>query len=168
MGLMAWFKSLAAGKAEENPATVAPSAGPVAATATSAAAAKEEDGVVAGLNFKTAIDAHMKWKIRLQQYVQGQSEEDLKVEAVSRDDQCLLGKWIQSVGSERFGGLREFQEMKMEHARFHLCAGDVLACAQAGDGEGAMQKLHSGDYVRASERVKLHLARLYVQVSQGH
>jgi hypothetical protein len=164
MGMLDWFKALAAGKAAEAPAAPAATAAQ-AGGAPPSAPVEEGEGVVAGLNFKTAIDAHMKWKIRLEQYIQGKSQEDLKVEVISRDDQCPLGKWIHSAGSNRFGHLREFQEMKMEHSRFHLCAGDVLACAVAGDAEGAMQKLRSGDYVRASERVKLHLARLYVQVT---
>jgi len=161
MGLMDWFRNLAAGKQDEVPAPVA--AAPEAQVA--GAPEQEEEGVIAGLNFKTAIDAHMKWKVRLERCLESDNEEGLKVDLVSRDDQCPLGKWIHGVGGERFGNLREFQEMKMEHSRFHLCAGDVLACCVAGDKEGAGNKLRSGDYTRASERVKLHLARLYVQVS---
>lgn len=158
MGLMDWFRGLAAGRVEEAPVApdVAVSADP---------AGQEEEGTVAGLNFKTAIDAHMKWKVRLERCLENGNDEGLKVEVVSRDDQCPLGKWIQGPGGERFGHLREFQEMKMEHARFHLRAGDVLACCLAGDKEGASAKLRSGDYTKASERVKLHLARLYVQLS---
>lgn len=160
MGMMDWFKSLAAGKFTDDQAPEAP-----AGAAVAAATEKDGDGVIAGLNFKTAIDAHMKWKVRLEKCLENDNEEGLQVEVVSRDDQCPLGKWIQGPGGERFGHLREFQEMKMEHARFHLNAGDVLACCLAGDKEGAGHKLRSGDYTRASERVKLHLARLYVQVA---
>lgn len=165
MGLMDWFKNLAAGKPAEDfvsTDTAAPAQAPAAGTP----AVQEEEGTVAGLNFKTAIDAHMKWKVRLERCMESDNEEGLKVDVVSRDDQCPLGKWIHGIGGERFGNLREFQEMKMEHSRFHLCAGDVLACCMAGDKEGASQKLRSGDYTRASERVKLHLARLYVQVTK--
>jgi hypothetical protein len=159
MGLMDWFKGLATGKFTDEPP---PLAAPIGE-----APAREEDGTVAGLDFKTAIDAHMKWKVRLERCLESDNEEGLKVEVVSRDDQCMLGKWIQGAGGERFGHLREFQEMKMEHARFHLNAGDVLACCLAGDKEGATRKLRAGDYTKASERVKLHLARLYVQVANN-
>lgn len=150
MGLLDWFRGLAAGKSVAMPPP----------------AAAEDPGVtVAGLDFKTAIDAHMKWKVRLERCIDNDNEEGLQVEVISRDDQCPLGRWIVGAGGERFGHLREFQEMKVEHARFHLCAGDVLTCCLAGDKEGAVQKLRSGDYIRASERVKLLLARLYVQLS---
>ena len=158
MGLMDWFKNLAAGKPAEAPP-------PAPAPQHPSAPVQEEEGLVAGLNFKTAIDAHMKWKVRLEKCMQNDNDEGLQVDLVSRDDQCPLGQWIHGIGGARFGNLREFQEMKMEHARFHLCAGDVLACCLAGDKEGAGQKLRSGEYTRASERVKLHLARLYVHVT---
>ncbi len=165
MGMLDWFKALAGGRAAEAPVVAAaPAAG---ASAAVAPADDREAGVIAGLNFKSAIDAHMKWKVRLEHRIKDDNHEKLQVEMVSRDDRCQLGQWIHGPGGERFGHLREFQEMKMEHARFHLSAGDVLACCLAGDKEGARDKLRAGDYTRASERVKLHLARLYVQVSDA-
>jgi Chemoreceptor zinc-binding domain len=163
MGIRDWFKALARGQDIPRPDVQARQAADIAAPAASTAAEEE----YAGLNFKTAIDAHMKWKSRLEQYINGTSEENLSVEGISRDDQCVLGKWIHSTGGQRFGNLREFQELKMDHARFHLCAGDVLTCAVAGDKQGAFDKLRSGDYSQASERVKLHLARLYVQLTSA-
>ncbi len=163
MGLMDWFKAIAGGK-NVDPGTPATQAIPPVPPPTQVD--NLEAGVIAGLNFKSAIDAHMKWKVRLERCINDNNEEKLKVDIVSRDDQCPLGMWIHGPGGQRFGNLREFQEMKMEHSRFHLCAGDVLTCCLAGDKEGATEKLRSGDYTRASERVKLHLARLYVQVSE--
>ncbi len=159
MGLLDWFKSLASGQDAAEPTSTA------AATGDEAPADDPDSGMIAGLDFKGAINAHMAWKVRLEKCIQGGNEENLQVETVSRDDQCVLGKWIQGVGGQKFGALREFQEMKMEHMRFHLCAGDVLTCCLAGDTEGAVDKLRAGDYSRASSRVKLHLSRLYVQLT---
>lgn len=122
---------------------------------------------LAGLNFMTAIDAHMKWKTRLENYIQGTSSEDLKVEVVCRDDQCPLGKWIYSTGGERFGSIDTFGEMKGQHALFHQCAGRILETAQAGKKDEAMRLLQYGDYVRASEQVKRLLAKLYVRLNAG-
>jgi len=164
MGLFDWFKGVAGGKEAGQSSAGVPTATPVAAPEP----VPEDDadsGVVAGLNFKTAIDAHMAWKSRLMKVIEGTQTEELDVEVVSRDDQCLLGKWINGPGSRKFGSLREFQELKMDHARFHLSAGDILSCALAGDKEGAETSLRNGGYIRDSERVKLHLARLYVKLS---
>ena len=122
---------------------------------------------VAGLNFKSAVDAHMKWKMRLDAYINGSSSENLDAGVVCRDDQCPLGKWIYGRGGGEFGYSETFFDMKAHHAHFHRCAGDIVLAAQAGDKGKARQLLHHGDYVHASERVKKLLARLFVLVSDG-
>lgn len=155
MGMLDWFKSIIRG--EES----APAASPAAA------GAADQSSELAGLNFKTAVDAHMKWKVRLESYINGSSEEQLKVEVVCRDDQCPLGKWIYDKGGEKFGFSETFFDMKAHHALFHRSAGGVLAAAQAGEKAAALKLLHSGDYVKASERVKMLLARMFVIASEG-
>lgn len=137
------------------------------AQASFAAPADDEKAAeIAGLNFMGAIDAHMKWKARLYTYIQGTSFEDLKVELVSRDDQCALGKWIQGPGGQRYRSIETFAEIKRYHADFHRCAGKVLATAQAGHKEEALEMLQHGDYLRNSERVKMLLAKLFVQLHE--
>ncbi|MBU0753425.1 MAG: CZB domain-containing protein [Gammaproteobacteria bacterium] len=152
MGLMDWFKKIAGGTEASG-------------AADGAAPADGQTAEVGGLNFMTAIDAHMKWKTRLENYINGTSQEDLKVEVISRDDQCPLGKWIYGSGSESYGAIQTFGDMKAMHAHFHTCAGQVLTTAQQGRKDEALRMLDHGDYVRASERVKMQLARLYVQIS---
>ena len=166
MGLMDWFRQVALGKSGDDVA-VPETAAPAPAGAAPAAAAAAGSAEVGGLNFKSAVDAHMKWKMRLEDYINGTSTEDLKVDVVCRDDQCPLGKWIYSRGGSEFGYSETFFEMKVHHAHFHRCAGDVLQTAQSGYKDKAMQMLHQGDYVRASERVKRMLARLFVLVVDG-
>jgi hypothetical protein len=153
MGMLDWFKNIVGG--DKNP------------TAPEVGAADDKGAELAGLNFKTAVDAHMKWKVRLESYINGTSTEQLKVEVVCRDDQCPLGKWIYDMGGEKFGYSETFFDMKAHHALFHLSAGDVLTAAQAGDSAGARKLLHGGDYVKASERVKMLLARMFVIASEG-
>ena len=134
------------------------------------AALKPADDAAAefgGLNFKTAIDAHMKWKTRLESYIDGTSKEDLKVEVVSRDDQCPLGKWIYSTGGSQFGGIDTFTEMRSHHSAFHQCAGKILSAAQSGKKAEALHLLHHCDYSLASAKVKRLLAKLYVRLNPG-
>ncbi|MBI4989360.1 MAG: CZB domain-containing protein [Rhodocyclales bacterium] len=149
MSALDWFKRVLGQKAEE------------AALPLPADASAE----LAGLNFMTAIEAHIKWKSRLENYIQGTSTEDLKVEVVCRDDQCPLGKWIYGTGGERFGTIDTFGDMKGHHALFHQCAGRILETAQAGKKDEALRLLQYGDYVRASEQVKRQLAKLYVRLN---
>ncbi len=153
MGIFDWFKRVSTGDAgQQDAGTVAD---------------EMPDATIGGLNFMTAIDAHMKWKTRLEDYINGSSGEDLRVEAVCRDDVCTLGKWIHGTGGEQFADIEAFGEMKDQHAQFHACAGRVVGVAQSGRADDAMRMLQHGDYVRASERVKMLLARLYVQIAEG-
>jgi hypothetical protein len=153
MGMLDWFKGIMRGDS--------------AVESTPVAAGDDTGMELAGLNFKTAVDAHMKWKVRLESYIAGTSTEQLKVDVVCRDDQCPLGKWIYDKGGEKFGFSETFFDMKAHHAHFHRCAGDVLAATQSGDAAAALKLLHSGDYVKASERVKMLLARMFVMASEG-
>lgn len=152
MGILNWFKQ------------------PPSAAADHAAPPRAEGGdhgaELGGLNFMAAIDVHMKWKGRLEGYIQGTSREDMHVDQISRDDQCQLGQWIHGAGAAQYGTLDTFAEMRAQHAHFHICAGKVLATAKEGRKQDALHMLAHGDYLRASERVKMLLAKLYVQIAE--
>lgn len=155
MGMLDWFKGVMRGETQT-------------ADAGAAGQATDDKGAeLAGLNFKTAVDAHMKWKVRLESYINGTSSEQLDVAVVSRDDCCPLGKWIYDKGGEKFGFTDTFFDVKAHHAHFHRCAGSVLAAAQAGEKDKALNLLRGGDYVRSSERVKMLLARMFVIAAEG-
>jgi len=149
MGLLDWFRS-AAKPGGENPdiSTVPEAAG--------------ESAETAGLNFKDAVMAHQRWKTRLQACIDGTSQEKLDAATVSRDDQCVLGEWINGTGAEKFGGVRAFAQLKAEHAQFHLLAGEVLAAAYAGRKAEAEQTLRAA-FAQSSARVQVHLASLFLE-----
>ncbi|MCO4758202.1 MAG: CZB domain-containing protein [Oceanospirillaceae bacterium] len=137
------------------------SAGPVAA-----ADSVEEEA--AGLNFRSAIEAHQEWKVKLQSALDNDSANELSVANLCRDDLCMLGKWIHGSGGQQFGEVELFQKLRQDHARFHQCAGSVLEMVQSGEGvkkEAAQKELSSGAYVAASQDVILDLAQLYQTVS---
>lgn len=115
----------------------------------------------AGLNFRTAIAAHQKWKQRLQAVVDGTSVEVLSVPVVCRDDQCVLGKWIHGPSATAFAAMEQFVRLKKNHAFFHMCAGKVLSLAQEKNHDAARRELESGNYARVSQDVVLDLATMY-------
>ena len=151
MGLLNWFQHLASTSGHD---------GEPAPTA------DDHGAEVGGLNFMAAIDVHMKWRARLESYIQGASREELRVELISRDDQCQLGQWIHGAGKDQYGTLDTFAELRAQHAHFHVCAGKVLISAKDGHKQDALHMLSHGDYLRASERIKMLLAKLYVQIAE--
>ncbi len=99
-----------------------------------------------------AITAHVKWKIRLQDYLNGMSNEQLDPMIVCRDDQCTLGKWIHGPALKHFHHHDEFQTLRADHAQFHFIAGNVVKKVQENDRAGA-DALMENEYARASHKV---------------
>lgn len=117
---------------------------------------------IQGLNFKGAIDAHVKWKQRLESFIKGESQEKLEVENVFVDNKCVLGKWIYGDGAKLCG--HDLDDLKETHASFHRNAGLVLSAALEGNKEKALEMLDEGDYATYSNRVKKQLLQLYVKL----
>lgn len=115
--------------------------------------------VLAEIDIDTAIAAHENWKLRLQNYLEGKSSEDLKAEVVCLDDRCDLGKWLHGPGQMRLGAYPAFSMLVARHKYFHLQASSVVALAQSGDKNKASQTLGSS-YRHASNQVVLLLKEL--------
>lgn len=149
---MGWLSSLFGGSSE-------------AKEFTDIEAANEEVG---GLNFKTALEAHIKWKLRLKGVIDGTGTEVLDPRVVSKDDQCVLGKWLYSDGQKKFGNLPAFKDVVNAHAHFHKCAGHTLELALEGKNTEAEKELVGGEFAKASLNVSRHLMRLWRDVGIEH
>lgn len=104
------------------------------------------------IDITEAINAHMKWKARLQSCLDGTSEEVLDPRVICRDDLCALGKWIHGPALNHFHGDESLEILRADHAQFHNIAGNVITKIQQNDINGAMT-LFSGEYVKASRKV---------------
>jgi hypothetical protein len=116
---------------------------------------------IGGLNFKTALEAHIKWKMRLMAVVDGTGTEVLDPCIISQDNQCVLGKWLYDQGSNDYGNHPEFKELVSAHTHFHKCAGHVLNLALDGKTEDARKEIEGGAYALASLATSRHLMRLW-------
>lgn len=111
------------------------------------------------INIPECIDAHMKWKGRLQKYLDGTSEEKLDPMVVCRDDQCVLGKWIHGPALNHFHNDEGFHKLRADHANFHYIAGTVIKKVQENDLPGS-DALMKNEYARASREVIQDLTEL--------
>ncbi|MFY9261530.1 MAG: CZB domain-containing protein [Gallionella sp.] len=123
--------------------------------------AEDKDKEIGGLNFKTALEAHLKWKVRLMGVIDGSSSESIDPNIVSRDDQCVLGKWLHGDGEKQFKNQPGFQNVVIAHAHFHRCAGHTLDLALDGKTEEAAAEIAGGAFAKASLEVSRHLMRLW-------
>lgn len=121
--------------------------------------AKSAAAILAEIDIDTAIAAHENWKLRLQNYLNGNSTETLQPEVICLDDRCDLGKWLHGPGGQRLGKYPAFSVLVARHKYFHVQASNVVALAQTNDKAKAIQTLE-GSYRHASSQVVLLLKEL--------
>ena len=115
------------------------------------------------ISFYDAIEAHLAWKQRLNEYLEGVSKKELQPQTVCLDNLCELGKWIHGSGKDRFGQIELFKQLTAEHAEFHLRASKVVAAHL--DGNTALaQKMLSEDFATQSYKTISCLTKLHFQV----
>ncbi len=93
--------------------------------------AREEDS----FDFHAARAAHLSWKMRLRDFLDGKKSMHNE-EAVSHRD-CALGKWLYGFAMDEYGYIEEMQVMEKLHEKMHSVIKDVVSLRNAGDDENA-------------------------------
>ncbi len=115
------------------------------------------------INFFEAVEAHVAWKRRLGDYLNGRSDEQMNSQYICRDNLCVLGKWIHGPGKTRFNKIELFRQLLEEHAEFHKQAALVVEAHQAGKTAQAESMLADG-FARQSKKTVDCLVKLHAQV----
>jgi methyl-accepting chemotaxis protein len=101
-------------------------------------------------SFIDAENVHAKWKMRLVQFVGGQSHEDFDETTVSCDDKCDLGKWIHGP-AVKYSSSKEYKDLRTSHAEFHKAVGAIVHCVYEQKPDEAKRKL-GGDFAASSKK----------------
>ena len=117
------------------------------------------------MNFDDAIAAHIKWKIRLNQFIDGTGMEKLQSATVGKDNLCDLGKWIYGDGL-KYKSLPPYQDLVKKHANFHVCAAEVVKKVEGGDKNGAKSAL-GGPFAVASKETVTAIMDLKKEAARG-
>jgi methyl-accepting chemotaxis protein len=136
----------------------------IAAGAGAQLALADKTAKQATTHFDDAIAAHIKWKIRLGQFIDGTGTEKLDSNVVCQDNQCALGKWIYGDGTA-YKNAVHYGELQTEHANFHRCAGDVVRKVENKDLTGAKSIL-AGEFVDAAKGTVSAIMALKGEIGQ--
>lgn len=117
------------------------------------------------IDLAEAVEAHIAWKMRLQNYVDGKSAEKLDPMMIRRDDQCKLGQWIQGPGMDHFHDSPAFHELRADHAQFHFVAGNIVQSIHDNN-RAAAEASMKGEYARISHKVVIALTELNQLVAE--
>ena len=116
-------------------------------------------------SFDDAINAHIKWKVRLVDYIKGKSNEELEVDKVSCDDKCDLGRWLYGPAMHH-ARLPEYRDLKSSHASFHRSVGDIVQCVHDHHADKAMDML-GGEFFQLSSQTVRAIKSLQHKVEGG-
>ena len=120
----------------------------------------QKEQKLSGLKLQQVMDAHMAWKGKLQKVLDGTSAEKIDLQIASEDCHCFLGKWFYGEGEALYGRMPEYESARRAHAKFHVCAGEVLTQHMLGNDEEA-ERLLNTKYRSASNRNQLELVNLF-------
>lgn len=118
-------------------------------------------------DINAAVHAHMAWKRRIREVIDGSSTESLSPENLAMDNQCVLGKWIYEQGAKVFGNEPEYQQLRAVHAHFHVCAAAALTQAQEGLRRQALENIETGDMAAVSRDTVNCLTQMYQKARQA-
>jgi len=119
-----------------------------------------------GLDIKTAMAAHENWKLRLQAYLEGRSNEEFLPEVICFDNRCDLGRWIYGKGQANLGRFAGFTALLEHHKMFHYAASNVVSMSQAGK-EAEARKMLDGSFDAFSKAVGKDLEGLHLIVKHS-
>jgi len=87
------------------------------------------------MDFDQAIAAHAAWKEKLRDYLR-KRDGSFKPAEIGMDTKCPLGQWIHGEGS-KYVELPEYSTLRLEDARFHKAAAEVVRRAHSGESASA-------------------------------
>jgi hypothetical protein len=104
------------------------------------------------MDFSKAIEAHINWKRKLVDFISGKGDE-LDPNNAAKDSMCDVGKWIHTEGT-KYEKIPEYQELMINHAKFHTCVGEIIKMKMKGETEKALKVINDieSDYKRYTSR----------------
>jgi methyl-accepting chemotaxis protein len=87
------------------------------------------------LDFNRARLQHRSWRMRLRQYLDGVGQVNLP--EVLSPHQCELGRWLDSVGFQKYGRFTEMKKLESVHAEMHEASRRVVQFNGAGQHDQA-------------------------------
>ena len=104
----------------------------------------EESGIAgsgsADLDFYSARTAHLAWRQKIRDFLDGKEGLTHK-EAVSHRD-CILGKWLYSSGMKQYGHMDEMQYMEKQHEKMHKVIREIIDMKNSGNPVAAENQFH--------------------------
>lgn len=110
------------------------------------------------MDLRKEITNHIDWIEKIASLLGDEPITDEALQALTRHDQCELGRWLDSDESKALQSFPEFPELVESHNRFHLLAGEMISALQQDDEARALQSEQS--FLEMSQKVIENLHEL--------
>jgi len=115
------------------------------------------------VDFEAVVAAHQQWRTTLRNAALKGKQTDAKT--LSRDDCCVLGKWIYGPGGAKWGKQPLFTDLVQAHKRFHTEAGKVAETINKGQLKEAQALMESGKpFIDAGHQVTVAIRAIRASV----
>ncbi len=105
------------------------------------------------INIMDEIEAHVAWKLALQNYLDGKLKGEMSLDQIMRDDQCSLGKWLNGPAQAYFcANNKGIEALREQHSHLHTAAGFVVKKIRENDLDAA-KKIMDGELRRTFHEV---------------
>jgi methyl-accepting chemotaxis protein len=106
-----------------------------------------------------AIQKHAQWKFKFLNALH--NKEIMDAVAISRDNNCELGKWLHGDAEAQFGKEVSYAKCVTDHAVFHVEAGKIAVLVNAHKADEAERLMAAGSaYDQASRKVAVTIIEL--------
>ncbi|MEJ2454202.1 MAG: methyl-accepting chemotaxis protein [Candidatus Thiodiazotropha sp.] len=114
-----------------------------------------------GLDFSAAKSAHLAWKARLRDFLDGEKYLT-RNEAVSHHE-CVLGKWYYGEGLTHYGHIPGMREVETPHAEMHQLIHQIISLKEAGKHQEA--EAHYEKIAPLSQAIIGHLNQVEARIN---
>ncbi len=115
------------------------------------------------LDFARVKSAHLSWRLKLRNFLDGR--EEITAERLASHRDCELGKWLYTDGVASYSHFAGFPELEEKHKRMHGLVREVVDLRHAGKVDQAEQRFLVVS--QTGEEVVALLTRLEAQVTQS-
>jgi methyl-accepting chemotaxis protein len=74
---------------------------------------------------------HITWRVKLNDFLEGKPS--MTEEQATSHEACDVGKWLYSVGMEKYGTMPEMQELEKIHVELHSAVKNIMFLKQSGN-----------------------------------
>ena len=74
---------------------------------------------------------HIAWRVKLDEFLKG--KQSMTEEEATSHEACEVGKWLYSVGLEKYGMMEEVQELEKIHIELHITVKKIMSLKQSGN-----------------------------------